>query len=149
MHGFRPRLHHKEFTAHAVLGPFNIHGPRLARELRSWLHELHHHWQEIHWGRCEIRGTPEGLAATVQVYLGNLPVDAVRLELYADPTDDHDRELLVLDRRDPLPGALNGYTFAGEFRTTRAADDFTPRVVPFYRTAVVPEEARFIRWFPD
>jgi starch phosphorylase len=124
-------------------------GAKLARELRSWLHQLHHHWREIHWGRCEIRNTSEGLAAAVQVYLGNLPVDAIRLELYADPGDDQERELLTLDRGEPLPGALHGYTFAGQFRTTRAAEDFTPRVVPFYRTAAVPEEARFIRWYPE
>jgi hypothetical protein len=44
---------------------------------------------------------------------------------------------------------MNGYTFTGQFRSTRDAGDFTPRVVPYYRTAAVPEEARFIRWYPE
>jgi starch phosphorylase len=121
----------------------------LARALREWLHRLRHHWHEIHWGRCEVTADASGLAASVQVYLGHVPAESVNVELYADATDLTGPERHVLDRRDALPGALGGFTYAARIRTQHAAADFTPRVVPAHDTVAVPTEARFIRWYPE
>jgi glycogen phosphorylase len=124
-------------------------GGRLARTLREWLHLLNHHWREIHWGRYDVRATEDGWEVDVQVYLGRLSPDALRVQLYAEPRDDLPGECHTLMRGDSLPGAVSGYNYHAVVHTSRNAADFTPRVIPAQATVAVPGEARFIRWYPD
>ena len=42
-----------------------------------------------------------------------------------------------------------GYLYCGEVPAERPAAHYTPRVVPAHAEALVPAEARMIRWFPD
>ena len=121
---------------------------RLARALRAWLHRLRHHWDEIHWGRYDVEPAAEGLKISVQVYLGHVPADGVRVELYADPVGDSGPEVHILERVEQLPGALGGFSYSTQLATSRPPSDFTPRVVPWQETVAVPSESRLIRWYP-
>jgi starch phosphorylase len=84
----------------------------------------------------------------VQVYLGELSPDAVAVELYAEPRGPADSGRHALRRDHALSGAAGGFLFVGEVPGDRAAADYTPRVVPSHPEALVPAEARLIRWYP-
>jgi starch phosphorylase len=121
---------------------------KVARELRKWMHDLHHHWSGIHWGNLEVAPGGDRHQFRVQVYLGEIPPDAVAVELYAEPRPGSQGERHPLRRDRPLSGAAGGYLYTGETPAGRAPADYTPRVVPTHAEAAVPLEARFIAWYP-
>jgi starch phosphorylase len=120
---------------------------KVARELRKWMHDLHHHWSGIHWGNLEVTPGGDRHRFRVQVYLGEIPPDSVTVELYAEPRPDSPGERHPLRRDRPLSGAAGGYLYVGETAAGRAPSDYTPRVVPAHTEAAVPLEARFIAWY--
>ena len=121
---------------------------RLARELRRWLRELRQHWPDIHWGNREVATRDGEHAFRVQVYLGELPPESVRVELYAEPRPGQAPERHPLRRDHPLAGSAGGYLYVGTAPASRPAVDYTPRLVPAHAEALVPAEAPFIHWFP-
>jgi starch phosphorylase len=84
---------------------------------------------------------------TAQVYLDDLDAEAVRVELFADATDSRPMEVLQMKRSEPLIGASNVHQYAASVPANRAADDFTPRVIPYYPLASVPLECERILWY--
>ena len=82
----------------------------------------------------------------VQLHLGALDPDAVRVELFAEGQDGRAPVREPLTRREPLDGSSNGSAYFGLVPKTRPVADFTPRVVPHHPDASVPLEAPFILW---
>jgi starch phosphorylase len=123
------------------------HDLRLARELRQWMHELHHRWPGIHWGNLEVAPAADGQAFRVQVYLGELAPDTVRVELYAEPRPGSPPERVPLRRDHALSGSAGGFLYVATVPNDRPAGDYTPRVVPAHAEAMVPAETRFISWY--
>jgi len=122
----------------------NLH---LARELKSWLGELRRHWDAVHWGNLDVESVDGRHAFRVQVYLGEIDPDAVRVELYAEPGPGGMPERHIMRRDQALAGAAGGYRYVAEVPAGRPAGDYTPRVVPWHPAANVPVEAHGIRWF--
>ncbi len=120
---------------------------QLARELRSWESALKHHWQEIHWGNLEIEEAGDGWSFTVQVYLGEIPPDAVQVQLYAEPTESSEVVRCVMECCDKISGALNAYLYHGIVSTERPSTDYTPRVVAYHPEVRVPTENNLIYWW--
>jgi starch phosphorylase len=121
---------------------------RIARELRQWIRELRRLWPGIHWGNVEVAPRDGRHEFRVQVYLGELTPDAVAVEVYADPRGAQDAGSHPLRRDHALSGAAGGYLYVGEVPGDRAATEYTPRIVPAHPEALVPAEARLIRWYP-
>ncbi|HTN70984.1 MAG TPA: DUF3417 domain-containing protein, partial [Methylomirabilota bacterium] len=82
----------------------------------------------------------------VQVYLGEVTLDAVRVELYGDGHPGTDPVCEPMTPSEPLIGAVNGYLFTARVAANRPASDYTPRVVPYHPQAAVPLEAIQILW---
>ncbi|NYT10679.1 MAG: hypothetical protein GKC09_12240 [Methanosarcinales archaeon] len=89
---------------------------------------------------------------SVEAYLGELQPEDVRVELYADPLPeeepDEERrpERIEMKRLGPLAGAVNGFVFGAKVAAARAAEDYTPRIVPYHPEAFVPMEEGHILW---
>jgi starch phosphorylase len=120
---------------------------KLARELRTWMHDLHHHWSGIHWGNLEVATSGDRHQFVVQVYLGEIRPESVTVELYAEPRPGSPIGRHPLHRDRPLSGAAGGYLYVGDVPAGRAPTDYTPRVVAAHPEAAVPLEARFIAWY--
>jgi starch phosphorylase len=120
---------------------------KLARELRTWMHDLHHHWSGIHWGNLEVATSGDRHQFVVQVYLGEIRPESVTVELYAEPRPGSPIGRHPLHRDRPLSGAAGGYLYFGDVPAGRAPTDYTPRVVAAHPEAAVPLEARFIAWY--
>jgi starch phosphorylase len=81
----------------------------------------------------------------VEVRLGRIDPDAVRLELYADGSGEQVcRQPLA--RGDQLPGREGFYLFTGQTPATRPGRDFTPRLIPYFPGVAVPLEIPLILW---
>jgi starch phosphorylase len=81
-----------------------------------------------------------------QLYLGEVSLDAVRVELYGDGHNGNGPVCEPMTPSEPLIGAVNGYLFTGRVPADRTASNYTPRVVPYHVHAAVPLEAAQILW---
>lgn len=124
----------------------SANGGQLARDLHRWMNHLKRHWHEIHLGNVEVSQEEEFLSFSIQIYLGEIEPDTVRVELYADPQENEERFRTVMERGNPIPGAINGYLYHTRAQAVRPVTDFTPRVVPWHPEARIPLEAPYIFW---
>jgi starch phosphorylase len=129
-------------------------GARLAGALAEWQERLNDSWKELRLGEMNVAREGEMWSFSVEAYLGELLPDDVRMELYADPlpqkgpgAEEEGRpERIEMQRLWPLAGAVNGFVFGAKVAAARAAEDYTPRIVPYHPEAFVPMEERHILW---
>jgi starch phosphorylase len=116
------------------------------RALLEWRRRLAAHWHEARFGarRWETAGGEHH--AAVELHLGGLDADEVRVELYADPVGDGPAERHPMTRTRRLPGSVNGHEYVVRLPAARDAGDYTARLVPSHPDAIVPLEAREIAW---
>ncbi len=121
-------------------------GGALATRLLAWQRHLSEHWNEARFAAVMVE-THEGRHQfTVEVYLGRLDADAIRVELFANPVEGGDplRHAMALGRR--LAGSGGGYECTASVPASRPAGDYTPRLVPHHPDARTPLEAPQILW---
>jgi starch phosphorylase len=121
---------------------------QVARELRAWFRLLRRHWHALHWGNVEVETTGDQRTWRVQLYLGEIPPQAVAVELYAEPRAGGMPERHAMHADHPLSGAAGGFQYVATVPSGRPATDYSPRVVPRHPEAQVPGEARHILWHP-
>jgi len=124
---------------------------QLAKQLVSWNNALILHWPQIRFGNIEVAKTNKGWSYQLQVYLGEILPEQVRVELYADALGDgitgaEAYQIIECQCQEKISGALNGYCYQADIETTRAAKEFTPRVVPYHAEARIPAEENLILW---
>lgn len=121
--------------------------PELVRRLDRWREALTRHWDRLHFGEMRIE-EEAGLAHfSVPVYLDDLDPDFVAVELYAMPQESGFAEVHRMERGDLLIGSINSFTYSVRIPARRKTDDYTPRMVPFFKDARVPLEAGQILWY--
>jgi starch phosphorylase len=118
----------------------------LGAQLVSWRRDLARHWSDAHFG--PVHATTEGTRhhISVEVYLGRLDPEAIRLELYAEAANGEEPERHAMARGRKLDGPGNGYEYAVSIPALRATGDYTPRLLPYHPAAVMPLEAHEILW---
>jgi len=118
----------------------------LGTELVGWQERLRRHWPLLHFGNIEVQ-TADGVHNfRVQAYLDDLDPDAVEIDLYAEPVSGGAPERYPLTRGEALVGAAKGWTYLAQVKTSRAASDFTARMIPRHPEAAIPLEAAQILW---
>ncbi len=123
----------------------------LAKKLYDWHNALTLHWSQIRFGNVEVVKTDRGWSFQIQVYLGEILPEQIRVELYADALEyeipnDNTYRVIECQCHERIKGAVHGYCYQADFETTRAATEFTPRVVPYHPEAQIPAEASQIVW---
>jgi starch phosphorylase len=118
----------------------------LATTLVGWSRDLARQWADARFANLRVVTENERHQVRVEVYLGRLDPEAVRVELYADPATGGQPERHVMARRRTLDLATNAYEYEAAVPARRAAGDYTPRLVPYHPAAAVPLEAREILW---
>ena len=118
----------------------------LGADIETWANRLAATWHQLHVGNVSVEQGPDGYALEAQVYLGEIDPDAVRVELYAEPTGE-ERAVWPLERGEPLAGAIGSFVYrAAGIPATRPRDAFTLRIVPHHAEAAVPLECAEILW---
>ena len=114
--------------------------------LVEWRCALETGWSNVRFGEVTATTSGEERLFEVQVYLGSLDPEGVRLELYADEEGGGDAIQLEMTRGRQLVGAENGYAYSAQVPATRPVSDFTPRLIPHFPGVAVPLEEVRILW---
>jgi starch phosphorylase len=119
---------------------------RRGAELVAWRQALAAHWRDAHFGAVneETRGGER--LVTVDLWLGGVDAEAVRVELYANPIDGGEPECHVMQRTRRLDGSGHGFEYRVRIPATRPFEHYTTRLVPYHPNASVPLEAAEILW---
>lgn len=127
-------------------------GAKLARELVLWQERISHCWRGIHFGHLKVTGDEEKWHFQVEVYLGDVSPDDIRVELYADPLPQSGRGKeampvrILMDHKEPLAGSVNGFVYSVHVLANRQAEDYTPRILPYHPDIFIPLEDAHILW---
>ena len=119
---------------------------KAAVELLEWRRGLNQNWGHIRFGQLRVETRDGQHFFEVPVYLDEVNADAVRVELYADPSDGGQPIRQAMQRGHELLGSQGGYAYSAAVPAARPASDYTARVIPFATGAVVPLEANQILW---
>jgi glycogen phosphorylase len=117
----------------------------MGKSIVDWQQKLENKWGTLRFGAVNIVSTTENHAFEVQVYLGDLQADDVRVELYANGMDGG-AVSEAMTRIRPLVGASNNYVYGAQVPANRPATDYTPRILPHRDGVDVPLEANQILW---
>jgi starch phosphorylase len=118
----------------------------VGREVVDWQHSLDQKWAMLHFGEVRVETVGDQHVFDVQLYLGDVDPDRVRVELYADGVDGDGAVRQDMKRVRQLVGAANGYAYSARVAATRPAADFTARVIPCFAGVAVPLETSRILW---
>lgn len=116
----------------------------VSRQMVDWQHALEQKWAMLRFGEAKVESAGEQHVFEVQVYLGEVDPDWVRVELYANGLNGDAPVREEMKRVHELVGATGNYAYSGRVAAIRPATDFTPRVVPCCTGVAVPLEAASI-----
>jgi len=118
----------------------------LGAEVLQWLHKIARGWNTVHFDSMHSETHDGQHFFQVQVWPGDLSSSDLSVELYADPRGEHGAEIVTMAAGDTPPDAKGSVTYCVEIAATRAARDYTPRVVPHHPNVAVPLEVGEILW---
>lgn len=118
----------------------------LAARLLDWQRHLSEHWQEERFGAVRVETRESRHQFTVEIDLGGLDTDSIRVELFANPVDGGGPLRHAMARARSLDGSNSGYEYTASVPASRPAEDYTPRLVPHHPEADTPLEAPQILW---
>jgi glycogen phosphorylase len=118
-----------------------------ATKLVEWRKAVEQHWPALRFGALEVKSEGGQHSFTAQVYLDDLDMEAVHVELFAEAPGGHGQEITEMKRGAALVGAANAYHYSASVPANRPAGDFTPRIVPYHPLASVPLECDRILWY--
>ena len=121
-------------------------GCALAKAMSEWSDTLRRRWSSLHVGEPMVVAADRRWRFSVPVFGGDLSLESVRVELFAEERLGAPAEVVALHREHPIPGTANGHVYAGEVEAGRPAQHYTVRVVPYHPAAQIPMELPLITW---
>lgn len=115
-------------------------------QIVNWRHALDQKWATLRFGEVKRETEGEQHIFEAQVYLDDLDLEAVRVELYANGIEGSVPERVEMKRVRQLVGAINGHAYRAEVPAARPATDYTARLLPHRDGVAVPLEANHILW---
>jgi len=119
---------------------------QLAKQLHDWHSTLKLHWEQIHFGNLAVDSTDDVWLFHIQVYLGEILPEQIRVQLYAEGINGEEPQVHECNCGEKITGAIHGYCFHANINANRPATDFTVRVIPYHADACVPAEVQLIVW---
>jgi starch phosphorylase len=117
----------------------------MGRQMVDWRHNLEQKWDTLRFGEMKVTTDGGNHLFKVQVYLGDLDPDTVRVELYADGLNGKEPIRQEMMRGQQLADA-NSFNYCTQTPATRPPTDYTARVIPDSPGVAVPLEAARILW---
>jgi len=121
-------------------------GGKLGARIVAERQKLIEHWGSLHFGSVHFDSKEDRHFFRVQVYLGDLDRELVRVELYAEGLGGAAAEVYPMERAETMPGAANAYIFTAQVPGGRAPGDYTARALPALAGARTPLELPLIEW---
>jgi glycogen phosphorylase len=118
----------------------------LGADLLDWQAQLAEHWSKVRFGTATVQQKDGQYVFQVQIFLEDLDPNAVGAELYAEGQNGSPGSRNLMTRGERLVGSENGFMYTASIAVSRPAADYTPRLIPEHKGALVPLEAAFILW---
>jgi starch phosphorylase len=143
----------REYVELLYLPAYDAFAERAAREgetasrLCRWQESIRSHWTRLRFGALNVREEEGSYHFVVEVDLGGLAPDAVKVQLFAESQDDTtspEIHEMSCDEAGSEGGDMRLYRAV--VATGRPADHYTPRVIPHFPGAAIPLEAPQILW---
>jgi starch phosphorylase len=115
-----------------------------AKLVVDWQHEVERHWNALRFGSLRVNSNAGQHVFELEVFLNDLDPNAVRVELYADGINGGDPACVEMKFARGLGDRSRLY--GATIPATRAAGDYTTRVLPQNSIAMVPLESARILW---
>lgn len=112
----------------------------LAREIADWKGSIERNWSHLRFGRLKVETSQGKHRFEVQVFLGNLNRQAIKVELYSVGST------IEMEYQEEMFDHVNSPIYRAEVPATRSADDFTPRIRPYFPGVAIPIESNKILW---
>ncbi|WP_277751228.1 hypothetical protein [Granulicella sibirica] len=121
-------------------------GQRLAQSIVAWKMDIEKHWESLRFGRTTTEHHSGQRSFRIEVFVGSLSPDSIRVELYADAHDQTVGALHPMDRCGDCESSVGSLVYLSTISATRPVTDYTARIVPFHPGAVLPLEAPQFLW---
>jgi starch phosphorylase len=116
------------------------------RQMVEWRHAVDRTWGRMRFGAVRVDTTADRHEFEVELFLGDLEPDAVRVELYADGLNGGDAVREEMKRARPKPGTAECCVYHTRVPSARPAGDYTARVFTRSSGVAVPLESARILW---
>ncbi len=116
----------------------------VGREVVDWQHEVERQWNSLRFGSLRVNSNADHYVFEVEVLLNDLDPNSVRVELYADGINGGNPVRVEMKFARALGDRTQCYS--ATVPATRAAGDYTARVLPQHAKALVPLESARILW---
>ena len=142
----------REYAEHYYLPASRLYRQRVADQARQgqqileWRRRLDRSWGTLRFGPMKIETSAQGRVFEVEVTLGEVEPDSVRVQLYAEPVGDAEAELYPMTRARPAAGAGGACVYSAAVPGRRPQTDYTPRLIPYLEGVAIPLEACHILW---
>lgn len=114
----------------------------LAKQIVEWQHTLNQKWPSLCFGDVKVQTNGDKHHFEVQLFLGDLDPNAIKVELFADGTKNPQRQEMARTKQ-----IITGtYIYQATVPASRPALDYTPRAIPFHPAIITPLEAPQILW---
>jgi glycogen phosphorylase len=118
----------------------------IGKRIVDWQRLIGEKWGTLRFGEVNVVTHAESYLFEVQVHLGELDGNAVRIEIYANGLNGNAAITQEMTRIRPFAGDGNSYVYGGKVSSNRPVYDYTPRILPHFTDVSVPLEARQILW---
>lgn len=103
-------------------------------------------WSSLRFGELNIQSKEQLNIFEVQLCVGGLNPDFIKIQLYADGINDSGPVRIDMERVGPVAFVDNTFLYRAMASTSRPPQDFTPRAFPYHRNIKVPLETAQILW---
>jgi starch phosphorylase len=117
-----------------------------ANEIIWWKNNLNEKWAALRFVDLKIETTNEQHNIEVKVYLDDLNKEDVKVELFADEVNGFNLVRKEMKYVNQLAGAINIHVYSASVPADRPAEDYTPRIIPYFSGVNVPLEVSQILW---
>ena len=118
-----------------------------AKAIAEWKSHIRNEWPMLRFGPMNARREGEQCVFSVQVSLGRLIPEDIRVELYADSGCGEEGMVSEMKRTNgPSPHSAGTFTYELAVATKRAPDAFTARIVPHFDGVKGAIEMPVIHW---
>jgi len=118
----------------------------VGRQMAHWHLSLQQKWTALRFGEVMLKADGDNHLFEVQVQLGDLDAEEVRIELCADGVMGSPPVRQEMKRVRPLIGPTGGYVYSAAVSAGRPPGDYTARAIPRREGVAIPLENSRILW---
>ncbi len=142
----------REYTEQYYLPASREYQLRISKEaeksmaIAEWKKEIKRKWYAIRFTNLEVSTKNYQYIFEVQVDLDELDISKVKVELFADAVKGFNSIRKEMKYKGKLAGAINTHVYNASVPAERPAEDYTPRIIPYFPGVNVPLESPQILW---